>query len=121
MTKRDHLLSPPDYTLAYTLTFEDASSCTVRISDRYEVHAQERYWMSDLMRDLGGMANALVTIVALVMTIVQDQLFNAELIHQVYQMQKPSTASQNDEEGLSPTKKRSKEQSLGAITGKTKV
>lgn len=59
------------------------------MSDRYEVHAQERYWLSDLMRDVGGMANALVTIGALAMTIVQDHMFNAELIHQVYQMQKP--------------------------------
>jgi hypothetical protein len=40
------------------------------MSDRYEVHGQERYWLSDLMRDVGGMANALVTLGALVMTIV---------------------------------------------------
>jgi len=55
------------------------------------------------------------------MTIVQDHMFNAELIHQVYQMQKHPTPSQEDDGALSPTKKRSKEQSLGAITGKTKV
>jgi hypothetical protein len=48
-------------------------------------------------------------------------MFNAELIRQVYQMQKPHTPSQYDDGGLSPTKKRSKDQSLGAITGKTKV
>ena len=93
----------------------------MRMSDRYEVHGQERYWLSDLMRDVGGMANALVTLGALVMTIVQDQMFNAELIRHVYQMQKPHTPSQDEDGGLSPTKKRSKDQSLGAITGKTKV
>ena len=73
MTRRDHVLSPPDYTLAYTLITQSTQTdegCTVRMSDRYEVHGQERYWLSDLMRDVGGMANALVTLGALVMTIV---------------------------------------------------
>jgi hypothetical protein len=124
LTRRDHFLSPPDYTLAYTLITQSTQTdegCTVRMSDRYEVHGQERYWLSDLMRDVGGMANALVTLGALVMTIVQDQMFNAELIRQVYQMQKPPTLSQDEDGGLSPAKKRSKDQSLGAITGKTKV
>ena len=44
----------------------------MHVSDRYDVHAKERYWLSDLMRDVGGMTNVLVTIGALVMTIVQD-------------------------------------------------
>ena len=48
-------------------------------------------------------------------------MFNAELIRQVYQMQKPHTPTQDEDGRLSPTKKRSKDQSLGAITGKTKV